>query len=358
MDLKEKYGFTFPVSSMITARPNFHYVREPVFRRMPDGSLFSVGLSGGLMEPANENVVVAVQSYDDGQTWTLPRVLFRHSERAVWATELFKEGPRPLLFVHTYHAASQYREIHTYVSTTRDSGKTWTQPQSLPCGIANVVVRQGIVLQNGRWVFPVYWQECRSQWDWGQETEKRFWPKLCGVMVSDDQGTHFQQHGWVRSSQYDLWENNVVELEPNHLMMLMRAEYAGYLYRTDSYDGGLHWGPAHQTEIPNPNSKVSFCKVGDAVVLAHNPNHYTGPTMWPPRTPLSLWVSLNGAKTWAKKIDLCIKGRFMFYPHLMWDDDRKLLYIACENGDEHFLMKLSYDTILAGIDKADGGTHA
>ena len=123
MDLKEKYGFTFPVSSMITARPNFHYVREPVFRRMPDGSLFSVGLSGGLMEPANENVVVAVQSYDDGQTWTLPRVLFRHSERAVWATELFTEGPRPLLFVHTYHAASQYREIHTYVSTTRDSGK-------------------------------------------------------------------------------------------------------------------------------------------------------------------------------------------------------------------------------------------
>ena len=48
------------------------YAREPVIRRMPDGSLLCLFLTGGPTEPHNENKTVACRSFDGGDTWTEP----------------------------------------------------------------------------------------------------------------------------------------------------------------------------------------------------------------------------------------------------------------------------------------------
>ena len=66
----------------------------------------------------------------------------------------------------TYYAPSRYRELILYRSFSTDNGETWSEPQSLPNGIISGSVRQGIVLSNGAWVFPIYWQECCGAWDW------------------------------------------------------------------------------------------------------------------------------------------------------------------------------------------------
>lgn len=64
------------------------FAREPVLRRMADGSLVCLFLTGGPTEPHNDNHVVISRSLDDGCTWSVPEPLFSHRGRAVWATEL------------------------------------------------------------------------------------------------------------------------------------------------------------------------------------------------------------------------------------------------------------------------------
>ena len=137
------------------------YGREPVLRRMKDGSLICLFLTGGPKEPDNDNVVKCVRSEDDGKTWSTPEIVFAHNDRACWATEIFAECEKPFAIVQTYYAPSVYGEIQSYRSYISDDGKTFSAPVSLPCPAKSVSVRQGIVLSNGDILFPVYWQEDR-----------------------------------------------------------------------------------------------------------------------------------------------------------------------------------------------------
>lgn len=60
-----------------------------------------------------------------------------------------------------------------------------------------------------------------------------------------------------------------------------------------STDEGKTWPSfARKTDIPNPGSKATLYGLGgDTVALLHNPN----PAQ---RSPLALWVSYDGLKTW------------------------------------------------------------
>lgn len=348
----DQWGFYYPATLIFDAEPQFRYAREPVIRRMPDNSLFCTFLTGGPTEPHNDNVVVAVTSDDDGMTWSQPITLFKHSARGLWSTELFTEATRPILFIHTYDAPTRYREITSFMTTTADSGKTWSEPVSLPSGVSHVSVRQGIVLSSGAWLFPVYWQDVLSHWDWIAEPIhngfQMAWPTRCGVIITNDCGNHFTLHGDLRADNL-LFENNVIEVEPGHLVMLIRAHYAGCLYRSDSYDAGVTWTEARPTTIENPSSKLSLTKVRSSIILVHNPSlpaDLAKPTM-ADRTPLSVWVSHDGMHSWARKIDLAPTGKKAFYPHVFADDNSETLFIACEDGKKHYLLKLPYADLMS-----------
>ena len=90
---------------------SFNKAREPVLRRMKDGSLICAVLTGGDMEPQNENVVQIVRSLDDGETWSAPETVFKHKKRGCWCSEIFTGCERVFAFVHTYYAQSHYRVL-------------------------------------------------------------------------------------------------------------------------------------------------------------------------------------------------------------------------------------------------------
>lgn len=198
----EKTGFRFNYEPLtIFSADQWRYGREPVLRSMPDGSLICWVYSGGPREPHNSNVVLITHSQDRGETWTPPELLFSHEARGVWGTEIFTEGSVPLGFVHTLDAASHYLELRTAITYTYDNGVTWTEPVA-PHGVpANISVRQGIVLSDGTWVFPVYWQECNEGWNWdssatrGSSATARSWPFCCGCIRSANEGSTFSLHG-------------------------------------------------------------------------------------------------------------------------------------------------------------------
>jgi hypothetical protein len=303
------------------------------------------------------NVVLITRGRDDGATWSRPEVLFSHDARGVWATEFFIAGGRPCIFVHTYNPECRYHEVHAYRSFSDDNGRTWSEPCSVPRGMTSICVRRGTLLQDGTWVFPVYWEEVRGNWDWTRASSATWQglsmqfpgsglnPTCCGVLRSQDGGESFSLHGNIRAD-HSLMEGNAVEVAPNHLVMLMRAQGRGVLFRADSTDGGRTWSPPGRTDIPDPSSKIDLTRIGDSIVLLHNPNPMQG---WEARIPLSLSVSHDECETWERRIDLVTsrqKGAVMCYPHSLADYDRQILYVACENARQHVLLKVPFADFL------------
>ena len=76
--------------------------------------------------------------------------------------------------------------------------------------------------------------------------------------------------------------------------MIIRADkLGGVLYYAESKDGGKTWPEfASKSDIPNPGSKATLYPLGgDVVAMLHNPNAKH-------RSPLALWISFDGMKTW------------------------------------------------------------
>jgi len=342
--------FTYEPTVIWRADEQWTQAREPVLRRMPDDSLLCLHYSGGPTEPHDENVVLVTHSQDDGDTWSAPELLFDHPVRGVWSTELFTDAGDPCIFLHTFCAASHYLELQAFRSFSRDNGRTWSEPESLPTGARSLTVRQGIVLSDGAWLFPVYWQEGRTPWRWEADDDvrrvQRGWRFCSGALRSTDGGETFSLHGRL-AVEGQLWEPNAVEVSPGHVVMVMRAHIPGsfVLYRSDSHDGGLTWSPAQPTDIPNAYTKPTLLKVGDAVLLLNNPNPAPG---WDDRTPLSLWVSRDGCETWPVKLDLAHNpSGAICYPHGFADMERETLYIACDTSRAHYLLRVPFADFLA-----------
>ena len=318
------------------------YGREPVLRRMPDGTLVCLFLSGGEKEPSNDNVVMISRSKDDGETWTQPEVLFAHSHRAAWVPEVFTEGEIPFAFVHTYNAESWYRELKTYRSFTYDCGKTWTQPASLPCGLDGVSMRQGIVMSSGEWLFPLYWQEVREgAFDWDENILTAPSNFCCGVAISADEGRTFYRFGALRNAEIGLWEPNCVELEEGHIVMMMRG--LRYLFVSESYDYGRTWSEPRESVIPNANTKVTLLKVENSILLINN---FVPRAAFEARTHLEIWVSHDMMRSWKKKLPIMPPEESWFYPHAYADEQQRMLYVACENKNRHELIKIPFDELM------------
>ena len=246
--------------------------------------------------------------------------------------------PVPFIAVHTYNAESHYRELKTHLSFTMDSGATWSSPVSLPGGHTGMTLRQGIVLSSGEWLFPVYWQETRSDFDWTQtDNSEKHCLFVCGVLMTGDQGKTWHRFGCIRS-ETGLWEPNCVELEDGHIVMLMRDTAGHKLQISESFNYGRSWSEPHPTVIPNPGSKVTLIKVRGSVLLVNN---FIDGDDWYDRTHLAVWVSNDLMRSW-KKYPLAEEDGFWFYPHGFADDEKETVYLAIENCRRHELVKIPY----------------
>lgn len=320
------------------------YAREPVIRRMKDGSLICLVLTGGPKEPANDNVVKIMRSEDDGKSWSEPEILFAHDERACWATEVFTECEKPFAIVQTYYAPSVYREIQTYISYCSDDGKSWSEPVSLPSNVQSCSVRQGITMSNGEILFPVYWQECRSGFDWTQpDNGNREWMFTSGVIISSDNGKSFYGFGRIALPHAHMWEPNVIEVEDGHLIMYIRysGHDDGYLYISESYDWGRVWSEPVKTDIENAETKVSVVKINGTIVMINN---FTSKTGWMNRTHLAIATSKDG-KSFTKITYVEKPEEQWLYPHAYVDYAQKIMYLAYENGKTHYLKKYTFEEL-------------
>ncbi|MCB1077877.1 MAG: exo-alpha-sialidase, partial [Verrucomicrobiae bacterium] len=299
---------------------------DTTLRAMPDGSWVHVMLGGGDKEPDPRNGVFLQRSQDEGRTWSRPeRLDFGFPKEgdtvALVPTELMVYEGRCTLFFATHDGS--FGGWKTWQAVSGDSCATWDAPRPVPGRLHDrTFVRNHIVTRDGRILLPFQHYAGTPRRD----------PVNC-VLMSGDGGRTWTEHGGIRLTRdpdYAGWaENNVVELIDGRIAMIIRADrLGGVLFSAESTDGGRTWPEfASPTNIPNPGSKATLHGLGgDTVALLHNPHPKT-------RSPLGLWISFDGMKTWPYQRVLRgdLEGRFN-YPDGFVSEDRRWLHFAFDHN--------------------------
>jgi predicted neuraminidase len=235
----------------------------------------------------------ATEGSSDTAIWLARRTGSAWSERA----KIADIGPvphwNPVLFrapegaVHLFFKVGErISEWQTWRIVSDDGGLSWTAPRELVAGDRGnrgPVKNKPIVSAEGAWLAPA-------------SIESKAW--RCFVDASRDGGQTWQASHLVPGDgviQPSLWET-----PPGSVHMLMRSN-RGYVYRSDSADGGRTWSPAYPTDLPNNNSGLDLALLQDGtLVLAHNP---VGAS-WGPRTPLVLSTSYDNGVSWQQAVVL------------------------------------------------------
>ena len=276
---------------------------------------------GGTHE-GKEDVAIWSSRKVDGQ-WTASVKLAEGAE-ANWNPVLFyNEQGKLHLF---YKEGQQISDWKTYLMTSEDNGKTWSEPcemvagdisggrgpvRNKPIALSNGTVLAGGSIEKGEWTaFVDVSDDSCVTW------EKTASIKIAGLVYQAGEKTaesniavseqSFYGRGVIQPS---LWESSAGKVH-----MLLRSS-EGYVYRADSEDFGKTWSDAYKTELPNNNSGLDLVKApfDGKLYLVCNPVQAN----WGMRSPLSLYKSEDNGRTWNKLYDLESEPGEFSYPAII-----------------------------------------
>ena len=326
---------------------------EPILRRMPDGSLLCVCQCGDVTEPAPGNRVYCFRSEDNGETWSSPYSIYPENGEAVYLTEV--NVLHGIVRVYLELHSGRFLNMRCTVMESRDSGKTWTDAGA-PAYYPNFCFVRGMLrMSNGEIVLPCQYfpispeenerlnalndgiSDFRKQkgvWDADIDHVEN------NLLISSDEGQSFTNVRGpvipIKGSTGRNWawtEPTLAELSNHTLVMLLRVDGTGCLWRSESQDFGRTWSDPAPTDIPNPSNKPKLIPLPDGrIALIHTPNPVCG---FVHRNPLAIWISDDNMKTWSDQRILSDMPLYYCYPDGFY-----------ENGHILFTIELNRHEIL------------
>lgn len=280
---------------------------EPMLERTQNGELLCVCQCDGPSEPHPDNRVYAFHSKDNGETWSAKEKIYPEDGNAVYCTELSVVGEEITAYLTVHNG--RFLNWKCVMMKSFDNGYTWKNYGAPPHFSEYTFIRTQIHTSKGDIIIP-YQHYPVKQADvdrvLNSETipDKALWEAgaaYCesGVLISSDNGNNYDRYTASKMKMVNwIWsEPTIAELSDGRLAMLMRKDYSGCLWYTESSDGGKTWSDTIETNIPNPSNKPRLIKCGNKIALIHTPD--VGK-----RYPLSIWISDDDMKTWKNKTNL------------------------------------------------------
>ncbi len=318
-----------------------------------NGDLLSWWITGTENEPSSDNCAVLTRSKDMGKTWSEPEMFVPAQDNMmVVVSNVYPVDEKRLAaFWALLPWDKSYTEWHYRRMYSADNGNTWGTAEKFTIRDNKASLFEGppLRLTNGKYLFagtffdkrPLPLVAPRSELVKARsEAEALAMPKGEGVsggvyaeyvngcmaFIADEKdGGGWREAGGVANRPLGLIEPTCLQLKDGRLVMLMRAQYDGYLWRSESRDNGRSWSEAVRTDIANPSTMAHLVRLPDGrIVLIHN---HTSKSR---RDPLSLWVSDDEMESWYIKADI-LHGGMMAYPHGLVLADGRLVFVYDHN---------------------------
>lgn len=300
--------FIYEQGDIFEARKYFASSHASTIVKMDNGEIVSAWFAGSGEGGADVRIWYSIYN---GSDWSEPKQIETTDTVAHWNPVLQNNGSYTRLY---YKVGAEISNWVTKYVDTYDFGKTWTEPKELvegdTTGGRGPVKNKCIVTSQGIMIAPA-------------STEQGSWKAFFDI--STDGGVTWERTDYVETDGVEMIQPSLWEDKDGNIHAMFRTK-SGYIYRSDSTDGGYTWSKAYATELMNNNSGVD-CVVTDNgwLWLAYNPLGISGF-----RNKLILSVSKDNGETWedVMTIENSVVNPFaeFSYPSIVADGNE--LYIS------------------------------
>ncbi len=272
---------------------------------LANGDLYLV-YYGGQGEYARDTTVFGARLRKGATTWEAPVPIARDPFRSVGNGVVWQAPDGLVWLFYVVRFGDTWSTSRIQAKVSRDMAQTWSDAFPLALEAGMMVRNSPIVLHDGSYLLPVYYEDGNDTESVGPRSTSRF-------LRYDPKTQVWESLGEIRSPRGNI-QPAVVELSPGHLVAYARrgGGYGptdnGWLVRAESRDGGRTWSEGRDSSFPNPNSAVDFLKLSSGALLLVYNDH-----MWK-RTPLMLALSDDGDRSYPVKKALASGENSYAYP--------------------------------------------
>jgi predicted neuraminidase len=299
------------------------YKHPASITQLANGDLY-LAYYGGSGEYEDDTAVFGSRLPVGANDWTAPVVIADTPDRGegnpvVWQAP---DGLVWLFYVNRYGKTWSDGIVKCKIS--KDGAQTWSDSFLLAMEKGSMVRGQPIVLANGDYLLPMYHETGGDKEQLGPDSASYF-------MRYDPKKKTWKATNRITSPEGNL-QPQVVQISDEDLVAFLRRgggyepTEEGWMLRSESHDGGYTWSPAEPTDFPNPNAAVDFIKLQNGhLLLVYNHNMNA-------RTPLTVAISTDGAKTFPYRRDIGGGGNTFAYPYAIQTADGKIHVIYTTNN--------------------------
>ncbi|PYJ08237.1 MAG: hypothetical protein DME25_02030 [Verrucomicrobia bacterium] len=265
------------------------YKHPARIEELRNGDLYAV-YYGGEGEYAVDTGVFGSRLKKASGRWTVPERIAHDPFRSLGNAVVWQapDGLVWLFYVVRYGDTWSTSRVQAKVS--RDQAETWSDAFPLVNEQGMMVCNRPIVLHNGDYLLPLYFES-------GFNTEFTS-PESSGLFLRyDRQKKEWKQTGRIRSVTGNI-QPVPVEVRENELVAYVRRggnfepTTNGWLIRAESHDGGWTWSPGVNSQFLNPNAAVDFHRLRSRnLLLVFNDSMNE-------RSPLTVALSPDDDRTW------------------------------------------------------------
>ena len=299
------------------------YKHPASITQLANGDLY-LAYYGGSGEYGDDTAVYGARLKTGEVQWSEPVFIANTPDRGegnpvVWQAP---DGRVWLFYVNRY--GDTWSNARVKVKISDDGAQTWSDSFMLNFQEGTMVRGQPIVLNNGDYLLPMYYES-------GQDREMTAATTSSYFMHYNPKTKKWTETNRIKSLMGNL-QAQVVQLSDDYLVAYIRrgGDFLptdhGYTLRSESRDGGYTWTDAVETKFPNPNSAVDFIKLHNGhLLLVYNNNMND-------RTPLTVAVSVDGDKSYPYQRNIAGGDNTFAYPYAIQTSDGKIHIVYTTNN--------------------------